>query len=67
MYSQLFTSRRPVMTLNAKGANAFVSTTNPVLDLFTYTSRKFYENEEDFNKLCVKGAINVIFLYRFLL
>ena len=51
MYSQLFTSRRPVMNLNAKGANAFVSTTNPVLDLFTYTSRKFYENEEDFNKV----------------
>ena len=52
MYSQLFTSyRRPVMTLNAKGADSFVSTTNPVLDLFTYTSRKFYENEEDFNKV----------------
>jgi len=51
MYSQVFTSRRPVMTLNAKGADAFVSTTNPVLDLFTYSSRKFYEKEEDFNKV----------------
>ena len=39
------------MTLNAKGADAFVSTTNPVLDLFTYSSRKFYEKEEDFNKV----------------
>ncbi len=49
----MFASRaRRIQTVqNAKGADAFVSTTNPCLDIFTYTSKNFPSEFENFTKL----------------
>ena len=37
--------------LNRKGAMCFESTSNPVLDLFTYTSKQFYQDRDQFNNV----------------
>ncbi len=41
-------------TLNAKGADAFASTTDPALDIFTYTSKTFPSDLEHFTELVNK-------------
>lgn len=49
----LFAARRNI-TLNAKGADAFISTTNPILDLFTETRKKVPETLDEFKTLVRK-------------
>jgi len=52
MISARYSKIKP--TLNDKGADAFVSTTNPALDIFTYTSKSFPTNLEKFKELTEK-------------
>ena len=43
-----------IIILNDKGADAFVTTTNPILDLFTQTNKSIPEDREEFGKLIKK-------------
>lgn len=52
MFSSRYHKIKP--TLNAKGADAFASTTNLALDIFTYTSRTFPSDLEKFKELVNK-------------
>ena len=54
MTSQTILAARANMTLNTKGADAFISTTNPILDLFTETRKKVPETLEEFTNLVRK-------------
>ncbi len=51
MYSSKYARYKPELTLNNKGADAFVSTTNPVLDLFTYTNKTLNTDYDSFKEL----------------
>ncbi len=51
MFSSRFVKNIPVVTYNNKGADAFVSTTNPILDIFTYTQQNLDTDKENFKKL----------------
>jgi len=67
MFNLVPNSRQPIVKLNRKGANSFESTTNPVLDLFTYTSKTFYKDQEEFNNVVdmivkAKNFDNIMFL-----
>jgi len=53
--------------LNRKGSICFESTSNPVLDLFTYTSKQFYQEQDQFNDVVdmivqAKNFDSVLFL-----
>jgi hypothetical protein len=52
--SQAFLSAMSNFTLNTKGASAFKSTNNPILDLFTETRKKVPDNIDDFTILVRK-------------
>jgi hypothetical protein len=52
--SQSFFAIQSNLTLNEKGADAFISTSNPILDLFTETRKKVPEILEEFNALVRK-------------
>jgi hypothetical protein len=54
MISSRILAKNIVPTLNAKGADAFESTTNPALDLFTYTSKNFSSDANEFSSLVSK-------------
>ena len=54
MTSQSILTARANMILNTKGADAFISTTNPILDLFTETRKKVPETLEEFTALVRK-------------
>lgn len=51
MLSSRILAGKNVHTLNAKGADAFESTGNPALDIFTYTSKKFPTEITEFTTL----------------
>jgi hypothetical protein len=52
--SQSFFAAKSNLTLNEKGADAFKSTTNPILDLFTETRKKVPDTLDEFNVLVRK-------------
>lgn len=52
--SQAVLAARSNQTLNAKGADAFKSTTNPILDLFTETRKQVPSTLEEFTSLVRK-------------
>jgi len=52
--SQTFFAARANMTLNTKGADAFKSTTNPILDLFTESRKKVPDTLDEFKVLVRK-------------
>lgn len=52
--SQQLFSQIPAIVPNEKGATAFVSTSNPILDLFTETRKKVPETLEEFTTLIRK-------------
>ena len=51
MYSSVYSRYKPQLSLNNKGADSFVSTTNPILDLFTYTRKTLLRDLESFKQL----------------
>ena len=55
--SQSFFAMQRNLTVNEKGADAFISTGNPILDLFTETRKKVPDNLEDFTALVRKIEI----------
>lgn len=52
--SQSFFATQRNLTLNKKGADAFLSTTNPILDLFTETRKMVPESLDEFKLLVRK-------------
>ena len=54
MSSQSFFAIQQSLTLNAKGADAFTTTSNPILDLFTETRKKVPDSLDEFKTLVRK-------------
>lgn len=52
--SQTFNIFKKIVTTNDKGADAFTTTTNPILDLFTETRKSLPRDLEEFKKLVRK-------------
>jgi len=52
--SQQILKYKNIIIQNDKGADAFVTTTNPILDLFTETRKKIPEDKDEFIKLVKK-------------